>query len=373
MRRTAVVVAVILAVVVASGAAQAKWKEVRKPIKPTAEILDRGDLDCSGAIPISVGQTVQGTNVGAPSNVDGYPVCISWPETGGEVVYELTVDEPCSDIGISLWYRPDLCDLDWFLLNSCEEDSCVEYDDYGWYVECLDPGTYYIVVDGYQGDECDFLLSVYRNESEAECTPLNSICHMWDFNVSDESFQHAECGIPLYAWDWGARPTGVPATACGGTEVVNVLTTGLSGSYPDEAGDAAWVGPVLLDEGCNCLEICHFYLMEEYYDGGMVGITIDGGATWSLLTPARGYDYIGDWDSSCIGPFPCFTGEDASEFRIDSFDLTPWIGETVSIGFFFGSDGSTQALGWSILWAAMGTSDVPVEHTSWGAIKAMYR
>jgi len=373
MRSLAIVLMGILFTSVSVSEAGAKWKEVRKPTKPSAEILMRGDLDCSGAIPIAVGETIWTNNFDSPKNVPGYPVCIDWDEPGGEVVFELTIDEPCSDIGISLWYRPDFFDLDWFLLGSCDEDDCIEYDDYGWYVDCLDPGTYYIVVDDYEDDQCVFVLSVYRNASTTECSPLTSTCHIWDFNVSDGEFEHEECGVPLVAWEWGAAPPGIPETACGDIEVNNILCTGLSGEYPSDGGDAVWVGPVTLDAECNCLEICHFYNTEEYYDGGMVGVTTDDAETWSLLTPARGYDYIGEWDNSCIGPFPCFTGDDATEFRTDSFDLTPWIGETVSIGFFFGSDGSTEDLGWYVLWAAIGTSESPVENTSWGAIKALYR
>jgi len=374
MRSVAIVLVVILATAVVGGAAGPKWMETRKPKEPPTEILTRGNLDCSGAVPIAIGQTIWSSNVGGPTNVDGYPACgIPWSEEGGEAVFELTIDEPCSDIGISLWYRPDLCDLDWFLLGSCDEGDCVEYDDYSWPVSCLDPGTYYLVVDGSDGDECEFVLAVYWNEAVEECSPLTTICKKWDFNTSDEEFVHEECGIQLNAWDWGAAPEAVPDTACGGTEVTNVLCTGLAGVYPSSAADAAWVGPTLLGEDCNCLEVCHFYVMEDGYDGGMVGITTDGGTTWSLLTPAYGYDAFGDWDNSCIGPFPCFTGEDATEFRTDSFDLTPWIGETVSIGFFFGSDSSVEELGWYILWAAIGNSDNPVENTSWGAIKALYR
>ena len=375
MRNVAIVLAVVLAVVLATGAAEAKWKEVRKPKEPPSEILTRGNLDCSGAIPMVVGQTIWSSNVGAPTNVDGYPACgVGWSEEGGEVVFELTVDGPsCRDVGITLWYREDLCDLDWFLLGSCDEGDCVEYDDYSWTIDCLAPGTYYLVVDGYEGDECEFAVAVYHNESLPECSPLASICHLWDFNTSDEGFVHEECGIPVSAWEWGPAPPGVPETACGGTTVTNVLCTGLSGAYPNDAADAVFVGPTLVSESCACLAICHFYVIEDGWDGGMVGLTTDGGTTWNLLTPARGYDVIGDWDNTCIGPWPCFSGEDATEFVVDSFDLSPWIGSAVSIGFFFGSDSSVQEFGWYILWAAIGNSENPVERTSWGAIKGLYR
>ena len=291
MKNVAIAVVVVLALVVTTGAADAKWKEVRKPRESAAEVLTRGNLDCSAAIPITVGETIWSSNVGGHTNVDGYPACDSvWSEEGGEAVFELTVDGPsCRDIGISLWYRPDLYDLDWFLLGSCDEADCIEYDDYCYFVDCIDPGTYYLVVDGYQGDECEFVISVYDNEPVPECSPLLSICHMWNFNVSDQGFVHEACGVSNSVWEWAAA-FDLPDTGCGGTPVVNVLTTSPSGSYPSDAADAAYVGPVLVDEGCSCLELCHYYEMEEDYDGGMVGLSTDGGTTWSLLTPARGYD-----------------------------------------------------------------------------------
>jgi hypothetical protein len=43
------------------------------------------------------------------------------------------------------------------------------------------------------------------------------------------------------------------------------------------------------------------------------------------------------------------------------------------IGFFFGSDSSDHWGGWYILWANLGTDKTPVEATTWGTIKAMYR
>ena len=145
-------------------------------------------------------------------------------EEGGEVVFELTVDgSSCRDIGISLWDRPDICDLDWFLLGSCDETSgdCIEYEDYSYAIDCIEPGTYYLVVDGYEGDDREFVISVYNNEPVPECSPLLSICHMWNFNVSDQGFVHDACGVSNSVWEWAAA-FDLPDTGCGGTPVVNV-------------------------------------------------------------------------------------------------------------------------------------------------------
>ena len=43
-------------------------------------------------------------------------------------------------------------------------------------------------------------------------------------------------------------------------------------------------------------------------------------------------------------------------------------------GFFFGSDGSIVYPGWYVKWIKTGGGHTtPVEDSSWGAIKAMYR
>ena len=57
----------------------------------------------------------------------------------------------------------------------------------------------------------------------------------------------------------------------------------------------------------------------------------------------------------------------------DCFDLLEYSGESVLIGFFFGSDSSYGEPGWFINSIRIGSSGTPVEHQSWGVIKAMYR
>ena len=37
------------------------------------------------------------------------------------------------------------------------------------------------------------------------------------------------------------------------------------------------------------LEFWHYYNSEANYDGGNVKISINGGTTWTLLTPVGGY------------------------------------------------------------------------------------
>lgn len=83
------------------------------------------------------------------------------------------------------------------------------------------------------------------------------------------------------------------------------------------------------------------------YDGGLVEISIDGGA-WESITPDGGYPYL-IRTGSTPGPFasetPVFSG--THEWRQESFDLAGYAG-SARIRFVFGSDGSATREGWYI-------------------------
>jgi hypothetical protein len=49
-------------------------------------------------------------------------------------------------------------------------------------------------------------------------------------------------------------------------------------------------------------------------------------------------------------------------------------GQNILVGFFFGADSSISYRGWAIKWLRIGGTDIsPVENSSWGSIKALYR
>jgi len=117
----------------------------------------RGELDCSGAVEIGLGDCLLGSNVGAPNNVSLYG-CSSWDESGGEVVFHLYLAPP------TLWeatLTPIDCDLDLVALDQCEEDlGCLALGDDRVYTPVPVEGDFFLVVDGYGGAECDFLICV---------------------------------------------------------------------------------------------------------------------------------------------------------------------------------------------------------------------
>jgi len=91
-----------------------------------------------------------------PSNIDSYG-CSSWPETGGEVVYSLSLSEPAM---FEVRLIAD-CDLDIAILSSCDAiEGCLLVADTGMQTTIPTMGDFFIVVDGYEGAECDFTLEV---------------------------------------------------------------------------------------------------------------------------------------------------------------------------------------------------------------------
>ena len=101
----------------------------------------------------------------------------------------------------------------------------------------------------------------------------------------------------------------------------------------------------------------HWYNMETNYDGGNVKVSTDGGTTFQVVTPARGYDGIARSGNAGIPGEPCFTN--IKEFwQEDVFDLSAFAGQSVIIRFHFGSDGSVQRSGWYVDDVRLRSSDV---------------
>jgi hypothetical protein len=113
-------------------------------------------LVCDSAADLAIGATVSGTTVGAPNNVSTY-ACSEWNESGGEVVYRLSITSP-QWIEISLTSD---CDLDVALLSGCDAGAdCLIVGDTGVRSSAPVSGEFYVVVDGFNGASCDFQISV---------------------------------------------------------------------------------------------------------------------------------------------------------------------------------------------------------------------
>jgi hypothetical protein len=339
----------------------------------------RGLLNCTNAIPIQCGVPVTGTNAGIASLVTLYGTC-GWNEKGGEVVYTLTLPGPNSwtfTATLSNYtYDPDV-----FILSACDEATVIGLPACGnvyQTVTNVPAGTYYIAVDQYGSttptNPATWTLTVACTELVPPCCPFPQTCYFLDFNASPNGWTSRACGTGPVPWAWGV-PTAVPTVACDAVPVTNVLVTGLAGNYPLSVGEAAVVGPFQIFTGCKCLELCHYYYTEMGYDGGNVRVSTDGGTTWTRIAPSTGYPgtISTAWQCQCVLGEPAFTGNSTTFIR-SCFDISQFQGQTILVGFFFGSDTSLSYRGWAIKWLRIGGTDIsPVEGSSWGSIKALYR
>jgi hypothetical protein len=204
------------------------------------------------------------------------------------------------------------------------------------------------------------------------CAPFPTTCVTVDYNLGDNGFVTKPCNGAA-AWQWGVPPVGVPTVACDGVPVTHTLFA----SLPISAGESVIIGSFDITPICYCLELCHYYDFESNYDVGNVKVSTDNGVTWTLVYPFDGYDGI---NSSTSYPSPCawneqaFTGTSTTFVR-DSFDLTEFVGQTVLVKLDMGTDSYlTSDLGWYIKWVKLGGEEQsPVQSSTWGAIKAMYR
>jgi hypothetical protein len=107
-------------------------------------------------VTLDTDESLAGDTTGGVSAVSGY-ACVSWNETGPEAAYRLDVQQD-----VNLHARLDCeADLDLFLLTDCDSDSCGAWDNNEFVVTLTARAEpYYLVVDGYLGDEGPFSLDL---------------------------------------------------------------------------------------------------------------------------------------------------------------------------------------------------------------------
>jgi hypothetical protein len=366
----AMIALLVLAMVAVAGAGT-KDTGIKEEVHST-----RGLLDCSNAIPITCGTEIDGDNTALVNVVSSYS-CVGWNESGAETVYALTIPAPDGQT-VTASLSNMSADFDVFILGSCDEADCMTSGDVSATSPCLEPGLYYVVVDGYSGATGTFTLTISCEQCECPvppCCPFPHTCYEQDYNLDLGNTVFMDCGLGPNPWAWG-QDNLIPQVACDEVPVTAILGTTLNANYPPSVGGIAMIGPYEIEEHCSCLELCHFYNTESGYDGGNVKVSTDAGATWQIVYPADGYDDILDSSFStaeCVYGEEVFTGSSVT-FVKDCFDLSPYMGRQVWIGFCFGSDSSVCYLGWYIKWAKIGGTEFSaIENSTWGSIKSMYR
>jgi len=111
--------------------------------------------------------------------------------------------------------------------------------------------------------------------------------------------------------------------------------------------DSAAVTQVSVPTGSPKLTYLERHLAESTFDYAYTVVSTDGGKTYTALANAN----------TVAGPRgPALNGE-ATEFVTQTFDLTPYAGKTILLGFQYVSDGGVNAGGWFV-------DDVKVANTT---------
>jgi hypothetical protein len=197
-----------------------------------------------------------------------------------------------------------------------------------------------------------------------------NIAYSWQFWEGPHGFTTAPCdpagGNPV--WQYGLE-TSIPYVPPGGS---NLWGTVLNGSYPNESGEALVSPPFVIDPDSWLAKILHWFGIETNYDG--CNISVNG----QVVEPFEGYPAIISTSTSfyayCVDLEPGWTGHDATEWMVHCFDLSPFMGQTVQMELNFGSDSSVTYDGWYVAGVWIGREEVtPVEGSTWGEIKNLYR
>jgi hypothetical protein len=282
-------------------------------------------LDCTGALPLACGDVVTGDNTGLVDNNATYS-CVSWNESGGETVYEFTI---AGDEIVTFTLSNMTADFDLFLLGSCDPLDCIDYADNSVTTECLTAGTYYVVVDGYNGATGSYQLDVACESCEPPppiendvCETAIDLCLVSGEKTFDGSFSLAYTTIGA-ADDYSP---GVYPSSCTGF--------GASG------GDVVYV---------VCLE-----------PGGTLDVTQTGDFDMAMYLITDCTDPAG---TCVVGSDNCCTGAD--EF----FTYTSVAGGT----YYLIVDGySTEGTG-TVYGTVTGCCTTSTEEGSWGGVKTLFR
>ncbi|NIM19235.1 MAG: S8 family serine peptidase [Candidatus Latescibacteria bacterium] len=166
--------------------------------------------------------------------------------------------------------------------------------------------------------------------------------YAWDFEADDGGFTATGPD-----WEWG-EPTEGPDSAHSG---IKLWATKVGGNYSSSSNSKLDLPPVIVPSGATyaALSFWQWYYIENYFDGGNVKISTDGGSSWTILTPDIGYPEDAASSSNAgIPGEPCFSGYNNDVWHKATFDLTPYKGTAVLIRLHFGSDASVQRVGWYV-------------------------
>ncbi len=149
-------------------------------------------------------------------------------------------------------------------------------------------------------------------------------------------------------WELGT-PTSGPGYPYSGS---NVWATNLSGYYGADYMNAWLTSPSINLKGVGSAQLMfqHHYYTENYFDGGIVEISIDGGISWTQITPNGGYPENALSSANPLGSVPAYSASSGAGWHQAVFDISEYDGyNNVNIRFRFGTDYSVNSYpGWYI-------------------------
>ncbi|MEO6687734.1 MAG: hypothetical protein ABIS07_13210, partial [Dokdonella sp.] len=102
--------------------------------------------------------------------------------------------------------------------------------------------------------------------------------------------------------------------------------------------------------------------IEQGWDGGVIEISINDGASWSRLTPSGGYPGTINSGGTLCGIAQgagVFTGTGHLNWSPYQVDLSSYAGQTVKLRWLYRSDGGTNGQGWFVDDVALTHAQVP--------------
>ena len=293
-----------------------------------------GYLFCGDAVPLTCGEPYFGNNGDGHDNVSLYGCdgnVLNVENNGPERVHSFTVPEPGT---VSIYLGNMSANLELFLLRSCDRGECIDYSQrpgtsYEVLSAYLQSGTYYIVVDGYNGAVSDSALTV-------QCS---STC---DFDLTGVIGTGAGCG---------QSNGSITINSEGGTPGYLVFYEGpVSGSFSttDNNTTLTDVPPGIYDikmvDANGCYDVSTVEVPSSGGEGLSIwleGTDVSCGQAGSIhVTIENG---TGPYDVYVSGPESASLTTDAASFSLENL----WAGEyTVYVKDAFGcTDSKTITIG----------------------------
>ncbi|MEM6394798.1 MAG: Kazal-type serine protease inhibitor domain-containing protein [Bacteroidota bacterium] len=222
--------------------------------------LSCGYLDCSETVELSCGETYTGTNLYGNDDVSLYTCgnVYNVENNGPEIVHSFTLIE---DGTVTIDLTDLNANLELFLLSACDRSACLAFSQNPGHNDeqierYLPAGTYYVVVDGYNGAVSTYSLSIDCGLScDLDIIPLSSTAAGCNSSGGSYSFQITG-GVPNYAGGYSGPVSGNIYSQTGHFDLNNMP----AGTYA-----------LCVHDGSGCEINTHFTI----HSGGALDVHLD--------------------------------------------------------------------------------------------------